>query len=60
MSANGPDVFDKTLQTTHAWFDDLAELQALWPDAASSGNGEELYVDGAGQEAADAASVPAS
>lgn len=60
MSANGLNVFEKTPQTAHVWLDDLAEVQALWPDAASSGNGEELYVAGAGQEAADAASVPAS
>lgn len=35
------------------------EEQALWPDDASSDDGDELYVAGAGQEAADAASVPA-
>ena len=30
MSANGLDVFDKTLQTTHIWLDDI--MKVLGPD----------------------------
>jgi uncharacterized protein (DUF2267 family) len=32
MSASGLDVFDKTLQTTHIWLDELMGDQAIGPD----------------------------
>jgi uncharacterized protein (DUF2267 family) len=32
MSATGLDVFDKTLQTTHTWLDELMRDEAIGPD----------------------------
>jgi uncharacterized protein (DUF2267 family) len=32
MSATGLDVFDRTLQTTHIWLDELMESEAIGPD----------------------------
>jgi uncharacterized protein (DUF2267 family) len=32
MSATGLDVFDKTLQTTHIWLDELMQDEAVCPD----------------------------
>ena len=32
MSATGLDVFDKTLQTTHIWLDELMQDESIGPD----------------------------
>jgi hypothetical protein len=35
MSASGLDVFDKTLQTTHTWIEELMQDEAIGPDVPS-------------------------